>query len=439
MNEVSDNTKAILLLTAPLIVSKKAEIPRILSLKDYNILARSLHVLGLQPHDLLGPDLETILPELPDSLGKTRLKDLLNRGFLLGQALTEWQRRSIWVVSRADPFYPKRLRSKLREHAPAVLYGCGDRALLEKGGLAVVGSRKISDEIKSYTENIGALAAEAKVPIVSGAARGIDSSAMGGALQNGGIVIGVMADGLGRAALAKANREALQDGKLVLISAYDPSAGFNVGHAMQRNKAIYALADAGLVVTSDFNKGGTWAGAIEQLERLHFAPVFVRNGADCGQGNAALMQHGGKMWPEPSNGQELVDAMARVFSEKSNEGGGKQLGLLVGDDMPVYSIAAEMEKKAPLKEVADPVNAADRLMDAVTTILLDLLREPKKLDELVEILKVSKTQASAWLKKLVENGKVEKLSKPVRYQVANGSDHFNLEIKNPIINEDKLE
>ena len=80
------------------------------------------------------------------------------------------------------------------------------------------------------------------------------------------------------------------DARLVLISPYDPAAGFNVGHAMQRNKMIYALADAALVVTSDFEKGGTWAGAIEQLERLHFVPVFVRNGANAGKGNAALLQ-----------------------------------------------------------------------------------------------------------------------------------------------------
>jgi predicted Rossmann fold nucleotide-binding protein DprA/Smf involved in DNA uptake len=66
------------------------------------------------------------------------------------------------------------------------------------------------------------------------------------------------------------------------------AVGFNVGHAMQRNKLIYALADAALVVTSDFEKGGTWAGAIEQLEKLRFVPVFVRNGANAGKGNSAL-------------------------------------------------------------------------------------------------------------------------------------------------------
>jgi predicted Rossmann fold nucleotide-binding protein DprA/Smf involved in DNA uptake len=32
------------------------------------------------------------------------------------------------------------------------------------------------------------------------------------------------------------------------------SAGFNVGNAMQRNKLIYALADASLMVSSDLNK-----------------------------------------------------------------------------------------------------------------------------------------------------------------------------------------
>ena len=63
----------------------------------------------------------------------------------------------------------------------------------------------------------------------------------------------------------------------MLDLAVRPRAGFNVGHAMQRNKLIYALADAALVVSADFNKGGTWAGAIEQLEQLNYVPVYVRS------------------------------------------------------------------------------------------------------------------------------------------------------------------
>lgn len=328
MNEISDNTKAILLLTAPLIVSKKAEPAKTLTLKNYNLLARSLRDMALQPRDLLGSESASILAKLPAALDRANIESLLRRGFLLGQALAEWRKRSIWVVSRADAAYPERLKAKLREQSPPILYGCGDQVLLESGGLAVVGSRNVSDSLKAYTESLGALAAEAKITIVSGAARGIDSSAMCGALENGGRVVGVMADSLGRAALAKSNLEAFQKGRLVLISAYDPAAGFNVGHAMQRNKAIYALADAGLVVSSDFNKGGTWAGAIEQLEKLRYAPVFVRNREEAGKGADALMQRGGRPWPEPRYADELmatIQNLGIVFPKMA-----KQTELLLG-------------------------------------------------------------------------------------------------------------
>ena len=53
---------------------------------------------------------------------------------------------------------------------------------------------------------------------------------------------------------------------------------------MQRNKLIYALADAALVVSSDYEKGGTWAGAVEQLEKLQFVPVYIRSNGEIGKG-----------------------------------------------------------------------------------------------------------------------------------------------------------
>lgn len=136
---------------------------------------------------------------------------------------------------------------------------------------------------------------------------------MTGSLQAGGNVIGVMSDSLERAAIASGNREFLVDRHLVLISPYDPQAGFNVGHAMQRNKLIYALADAALVVTSDLEKGGTWAGAIEQLDKFHFVPVFVRNGENASRGNLALLKRGGQAWPEPKD----ADSFENVFTRSA--------------------------------------------------------------------------------------------------------------------------
>ena len=93
---------------------------------------------------------------------------------------------------------------------------------------------------------------------------------MRGALEAGGRSVGILANGLERAALNRENRAALLDGRLLLVSPYDPAARFVVGHAMQRNKLIYALSDAALVVNSDHGHGGTWAGATEQLGKLRF-------------------------------------------------------------------------------------------------------------------------------------------------------------------------
>lgn len=308
--ELTPNTQATLLLTAPLIVGRRAESAELLTPKEYNQLNQILGNQGREPGDLL--ESGDWISDISEQFGSERINALLGRGFLLSQAVERWRASTIWVISRSDELYPSRINSFLKSQAPPVLYGCGDPALLEKGGLAVVGSRQVDNALREYTLNTGALAADARYVIISGAARGIDQSAMAGALQAGGESVGVMADSLERAALASANRESLQDGNLALISPYDPAAGFNVGHAMQRNKLIYALANAGLVVNSDLGKGGTWTGAIEQLNKYQFGPLFVRAGENANDGCLALIEKGGIPWPEPANALELREAIERT-------------------------------------------------------------------------------------------------------------------------------
>ena len=128
------------------------------------------------------------------------------------------------------------------------------------------------------------------------------------------------------------------EGRLVFISPYDPAAGFNVGHAMQRNKIIYALADAALVVTADFEKGGTWTGAIEQFERFRFVPVFVRNGDNAGRGNSALIHHGARPWPNPENTAELGQMLAAAVESVAAEPKQEALSFALGNNR--LSIAA---------------------------------------------------------------------------------------------------
>jgi DNA processing protein len=388
---------------------------------------------------------------------ESRLQRLLGRGFLLSQVIERWQARAIWVVSRADAEYPRRLKARLREDAPAIIYGCGNMSLLDGGGLAVVGSRHVDDSLIDYTLAVGRFAARAGRTLVSGGAKGIDQAAMRGAWEAGGKVCGVLADSLEKTTLNREHRNLLLDGQLVLISPYDPNAGFNVGHAMQRNKLIYALADASLVVSSDLNKGGTWTGAVEQLDKLQFVPVFVRSTGESSAGLDGLRKKGALPWPNPQDRDSFEEVFkvamptptAQVgFSLFSND------GLLPADAISTAPVPREAsparqigsEPSAPVDAVADtppPVTAsealppvtpeaaapideakesprpestlAEALFAVVRTAIQQILSAPMKDAEVAAALDVSNMQAKAWLQRLVDEGVLEKLKKPAGY------------------------
>jgi DNA processing protein len=301
MNDsISTNAQVILLLTAPLSLGRNDRTVKFLTPNEYNLVAHWLHNNQKEPADLLGPDAGIIVRAMPENMDPGRLEKLLERGFQLGQALERWQARSIWLISRADPSYPSRLKERLKDSAPVLLYGCGDETILESGGLAVVGSREASADLLKYAGNQARRAAQAGQTVISGGARGIDRAAMSGALEGGGRVVGVLPDNLEQTILARENRDYLIDQQLVLISACDPLAGFEAGQAMQRNKLIYALAEAGLVIEAEYGQGGTWSGAVEQLEKLHLVPVYIRSEGTLGKGLAALLEKGALSWSNPA-------------------------------------------------------------------------------------------------------------------------------------------
>jgi DNA processing protein len=307
MSSLSTNTQVALLLTAPLLDGASESSTDLFTPSEYRKLCALLKKANLQPSCVLdSADLPTEVRTVVDD---SRLKNLLGRGFQLSQAIERWQSRAIWVVGHLDENYPVKLKQHLNEQSPAIIYGCGEAGLLNQGGLAVVGSRSVDDWLIEYTQNVGRTAALAQKSIVSGGARGIDQAAMRGALEAGGCVIGILSDGLERAVIAREHRNLIIDGKLTLISPYDPAAGFNIGHAMQRNRLIYALSDFALVVNSDFEKGGTWAGAVEQLEKFHFVPIYVRSTGDLGKGLEMLAQRGARSWPNPTTPEEFNEVM----------------------------------------------------------------------------------------------------------------------------------
>lgn len=309
MNDfLTEDTKAIFLLCG---VFGKDNAEKPLTLTEYSSLVRWLIKVKMRPNDLLQKENITDASK-GSGIDRQRLESLLGRGVQLGFAIEEWQRNGIWIISRSDGDYPSRYKKHFKEKAPPLLFGAGNRSLLKGGGLGIVGSRNVDQEGERFSRHTAELCAYNQIPVVSGGARGVDQISMTAALDAGGITVGILADNLLKKSVERKYRNAIADGRLLLISPYHPNARFTVGTAMGRNKLIYAMADYGLVVSAEHKKGGTWAGAQEELKRKNHRPVFVRTGNNVPNGNSKLLELGGIEWPNTIEKDNLKAQLSKT-------------------------------------------------------------------------------------------------------------------------------
>ncbi|GAB1544054.1 DNA-processing protein DprA [Scytonema sp. NUACC21] len=399
------DTQAILLLCASFGQNRQLE-PQPLTLSEYNSLADWLRENQMRPADLLEPTAQEVLEKIHDSkLDPNRLLALLQRGGMLSLAVEKWTNQGLWVLGRGDTNYPRRLKQVLRLSAPPILYGVGNIELLSMGGLAIVGSRDVDEESLSYTHRVAQTCCASNLQVISGGARGVDRTAMLGVLEAGGTSVGVLADSLTKASVDGKYRSSIKEGRLALVSSYDPDAGFNIGHAMGRNKYIYALADYGLVVSSSVGKGGTWAGAVEVLQRFRDIPVFVRMDSNVLEGNRQLYEQGAKPFPHEPWNAPLRELLAAAASKN--------------ESVEVTEAITTPQPTANTEPQGIQDNTKDIIYEAVLPFILDRLQQPKDAKSLAESLNVRQSQMQDWLNKAVMEGRVRKINKPSAYVAVN--------------------
>lgn len=438
-SSLSPTAQAILLLTSYFSKASK-EAAKPLTNTEWGRFAEWLKGNSTNPADLLGSNTEALLSNYHDSkISSERLLALLNRGHSLALAMEKWQRAGLWVVTRSDTEYPWRLKQRLKKDSPPVLFGCGNKSFLNAGGLAVIGSRKANPADLAFTEQVGAKAASEGIAIVSGGARGVDEASMLGAIRQEGIVIGVMADSLLRAATSSKWRKALMNDHAVLISPFYPEAGFSTGNAMARNKYIYCLADCSLVIHSG-KTGGTISGAKENIKKC-WVPLWVKRTDDKDAANADLVADGG-LWLEAKMPSLTITDLMNPEAAQANRVSEKQVDLfsvsegagMPSESEPVIdtvmttadSTASEDSDRAHIENTlalseptdepqAETSNAID-FYQLFSAEIKELANEPVTVDELIERTQLHKSQLNEWLKRAVEEGVVKKLSRPVRYQ-----------------------
>ena len=219
-----------------------------------------------------------------------RFLRLLDRSASLSFEISKYESMGITVLTRADAAYPKKLKEKLGNASPPLFYAAGDPTIAAQSAIGFVGSRSIGESDILFTQSAVRNVLNNGHIIVSGGAKGCDSIAEETALDSGGAAIAYLSDSMMRKLRNAKTLQAVQQGKLLLLSVVKPDAGFNTGVAMMRNRYIYAQSEATVVVKSDYNKGGTWSGATENLKN-HWALTLCRNHLSY-PGNKALIEKG---------------------------------------------------------------------------------------------------------------------------------------------------
>lgn len=403
---VSDDCKATLLLCHEFGEGRLQGDAKPLTTWEYGQLVRFLQELGTRPSAVLQAETaEPILAKLPPELPASRVSSLLARGLSLSLAMETWRSRGIWVIGRGDPEYPTRLKEKFSLDAPPVLFGVGVPNFLDQGGLGVFGSRNVDEEGQNFAYAVGRRCAEEGITVLSGCARGVDWAAMSGCLEEGGRSIGVVAERLDRAAISSQFRQYIRQEQLVLISMFAPEAPFLAVHAKGRDKYTYALSDHGLVVSSEMDKGGTWAGATEQLKRLHHVPVYIRAEGHLPAGNPALLSMGGRPFPNHTSIPSLVNFFGRLEqtdipkpkeSNKPLKNEAKQEEIFT----EIASVPKTTQKKKgrTRSKSPTPVNPAEQLADFANNLVAEHGGSKLTVEEAARILGVSVEQTAYWLK-----------------------------------------
>ena len=268
------------------------------------------------PGDLLGRSEDELIGSgLAEDMA-ARVVGLLSRAVAMAFELDRLDQSGIATLTPFDEGYPQRLLARLGSKRPAILHAAGALELLDQRGVGVVGSRDVSKDGAEVAEALGRQATSLGLPLISGAARGVDQLAMNAAFQAGGTVVGVPARSLVRMLRTPGVRRAVHEGRTVMCSPYAPDSPFSVGKAMGRNKLIYALSEVTVAVAADYGSGGTWSGTTEAL-RGEYCRVAVWRGSGEGPGNEQLERRGALPLTDTSG---LDQILAGARSDHAKQG-----------------------------------------------------------------------------------------------------------------------
>ena len=151
------------------------------------------------------------------------------------------------AITATDPDWPAAL-ARLGTTMPPIIFYKGRRELLAKPAAAVVGARDPSGTGARLASDCAAFFAAEGIAVVSGGAHGVDSRAHLAAIAADGGTVIVLPQGLLTYDAPAAISRAVDAGRALILSQFQPDAPWEVHAAVTRNATIGALARVVCVV-----------------------------------------------------------------------------------------------------------------------------------------------------------------------------------------------
>ncbi len=216
----------------------------------------------------------------------------------------------VTIIGLDDDRYPKYVLQKMGNDAPPILYCKGYLPLLNQKGVSIVGSRNVSDSEIQITKRIAQKLAENGINVISGYAKGVDTSAHLGALEAHGTTTMILSFGINHITIKRELEDLNWEKNALFVSQFAPYVRFSAQNAMTRNKLVCAMSKAIIVIKSgpERDSSGKMSGTFDAgKSALDMGiPVFVLSPQDSNpppQGNIDLIELGGI---EFSNEMDIV-------------------------------------------------------------------------------------------------------------------------------------
>ncbi len=220
------------------------------------------------------------------------------------------EQNGINVIKPKDPAYPTSIH-KVRKKLPTI-YHMGQLFDYDNG-IAVVGTRRNSENGQLFAQNIGKLLSENNYKVVSGLATGIDTFAHSGCLENNGLTIAILA--WFHELSPKPNKELLEKivetgcalSENVFAPTKEPKYAF-----LKRDDIIAALSDAVVVVETRSKGGAKYTADIAKRKKI---PVIIskikNNDAELQDGFDVLEQEGALVAKDEDDVIDIIKALPK--------------------------------------------------------------------------------------------------------------------------------